>query len=1087
MPPMFSAPDWRRLLQSADAESLEHARTVWEALTEAARSPDDLLIFLQDPQLPQGVLERFVQTGREDVRARALERLLQWESGPVTAATTPEELTAALRSPRREERLAAARIVTPYRDPLLAALDNEQDEHLTAALRAHPLVLVSLSATPAPLLALLAKHPQPEVRLGVARHGQTRLDTLAQLQSDANPEVRSVAAGRLLLPRQQQARGTLGSAPDIGPPTAMQAGPMAEIPEGAGFEAEEIEGDEMTDDSTTRQEGVMTELINQELSSGSFQAMSERTDTPPVTLTQLAASPNPDIRQAVALNPRTPPEVLGELMHDQSPLVQQAAVTRVIQESSAHPELWALSEDPSTPSPVLALLAQSANCEIRLEVAGHPNVTTEILRSLMLPDQPDERLPSYELAWVAWTAFQHPLVTPEMALDVLGQPAFPLGALERGVHLPEAQLAVRALQQLLAWPDRDQGAVSPADADDWFRSDEWDKRLACARTYLVPEVHHLEQLMTDADEDVRAAAAAHPLMLAMSPQTPPELLEVLAPNDDWQVGVAVASHPAASHALLEQFSEDSDEDIRAAAFVALATRPEEPGDGLIDFAERATAPEVLSSLAQSAHWQVLEAVASNSHAPVDVLAELASRPASRSWTDVRVSWNALQHPSFPAERRPELVRQGELPLGVLERLATHDDDALAILAVRQLLVWEDRRDTEPPQDWRLSEAWTERLAYARSYVQVYRNDLEAMLEREEDEDVLAALHAHPLILAYATGTPPAVLELLARSEDWEVRQGVAGHPNTPAQVRERLLTDEDKAVRQVAQELTVRPPSPPEVATDPPAADVTVAPAVQGTSNILPLAAHPGESSVDDLPHQFPAAASRLSASPLPASDPTDAFRMKLFPAVDDQALCAEITLAEPTILSLWPTCRNQQGAIAALVYPAAPAGEVNLSGRQKVLLMFDVQGRYSEGWTVELQGRIQLGEMEFGTASTPLRPSGQESPPVHPIGNPPAAAADPVTREPSELERLAGGVWPAALPRPDTSIEPVLLHVLRHQWVSLLDLDRWMNREGLSRSVRRAFFQYIDQAASLGWPFIIRNEAYQPPRLEVQMDVLGS
>ena len=63
-----------------------------------------------------------------------------------------------------------------------------------------------------------------------------------------------------------------------------------------------------------------------------------------------------------------------------------------------------------------------------------------------------------------------------------------------------------------------------------------------------------------------------------------------------------------------------------------------------------------------------------------------------------------------------------------------------------------------------------------------------ILARDEDWDVRCRVAQNP-------NTPPEILTLLARAENRYVRYGVANNPNTPPEILTLLARDEDSSVR----------------------------------------------------------------------------------------------------------------------------------------------------------------------------------------------------------------------------------------------------------------------------------------------------
>ena len=266
---------------------------------------------------------------------------------------------------------------------------------------------------------------------------------------------------------------------------------------------------------------------------------------------------------------------------------------------------------------------------------------------------------------------------------------------------------------------------------------------------------------------------------------PAEALELLVNNGDWLVRECVARHPSTPGPVLERFLEDSEASVQLAALSAVAKHVKA---SVTTAQSEETDPEMLEGLAESQAWEVRQAVAGNPSTHPDVLTALLN-DSSEDWTDVRVAWAAATNPALPRATLLSAINGGTCSVGVLERLARHEDTALVVAAVRRLLAWEERNtETDDLEEWRESEDWQDHLLYARTYEEVFRQNLLELLE-DVDEDVQSALLAHPLILAYEPGTPVRRSGTAGPSRELEARLGVAGNPSTHPDVLTAFLKD----------------------------------------------------------------------------------------------------------------------------------------------------------------------------------------------------------------------------------------------------------------------------------------------------------
>lgn len=360
----------------------------------------------------------------------------------------------------------------------------------------------------------------------------------------------------------------------------------------------------------------------------------------PLTLRELAADTDPAVRWAAARNASTPGDALQALADDPllHPLVLRnpecpPEVLAEVSNSDHYGQRWVVARNPNTPAEVLAVLAKDAERYVRSAVGENPSTTPEVLTALAADDD------DHTVALVAANPATPPKVLAQLAADALGgrrlESAAPtLDALARNPSTPPATLAGIAdcdrhqvADGIAANPSTPGGVLERLAADWW-------QREAVARNPSAPAAT-LATLATDTDRDVRAAVASNLATppeaferlgqltiadpsaqwqisdaLAANPSTPQEVLGLIAAHGHWSTRAAVAANPSADAALRERITVD--EMRRDAAFgaafgdlvavaeaaIAIAEAPAaEPG---IERKGRATAPEILCGLADSA-------------------------------------------------------------------------------------------------------------------------------------------------------------------------------------------------------------------------------------------------------------------------------------------------------------------------------------------------------------------------------------------------------------------------------------------------------------------------------------------------------
>jgi hypothetical protein len=117
-------------------------------------------------------------------------------------------------------------------------------------------------------------------------------------------------------------------------------------------------------------------------------------------------------------------------------------------------------------------------------------------------------------------------------------------------------------------------------------------------------------------------------LVSVNPHCPPQVLELLAQDEEWWVRESVAHHPNTPEPVLERLSQDKDQDVRW--MVALNPNAPEP---------------ILEHLSQDESAIVRREVARNPNTTGSVLVQLAGD------RDPGVRMVALDNPSLPEEYR----------------------------------------------------------------------------------------------------------------------------------------------------------------------------------------------------------------------------------------------------------------------------------------------------------------------------------------------------------------------------------------------------------------------------------------------------
>ena len=477
------------------------------------------------------------------------------------------------------------------------------------------------------------------------------------------------------------------------------------------------------------------------------------------------------VREAIALHPGTSDVVLRRLLEDADADVRSAVSRRDLPSpwcSMGKDVLLQSLRTESAPSSVLERLAKSEDGFTRVAVASNPGVSVAILESL----QDDS---SREVRSVVGERLLTQKLPEEWKL---------LDDDQRNERLNEGVVPIEVLEIL---------AISL----------NWKIRQAVARHEGTPDAR-LNQLAEDGNSDVRQAIKDRPLPLEWQkldeyerveklsePIVPSEVLQLLSQSSSWRVRRAVARSRSVSEEILDRLKDDDDSDVASAAREGLLSLklPQEwrllDADQRVERVNEGIVPvEVLELLAISSNWYIRQAVARHEGTPdalLNLLAEdddgyvreaIEDRRLPLEWRlldeDERIE--KLSEPVVPSEVLQVLsqssnwmVRQAvalnrSVNEEILDRLKDDDDTDVASAAREGLL------SLKLPQEWKLL-------------------DDDQRIERLNDGIV-----------------PVEVLELLAISSNWQIRQAVARHEGTPDALLNQLAEDDDSDVRKAIED-----------------------------------------------------------------------------------------------------------------------------------------------------------------------------------------------------------------------------------------------------------------------------------------------
>jgi Leucine rich repeat variant len=341
----------------------------------------------------------------------------------------------------------------------------------------------------------------------------------------------------------------------------------------------------------------------------------------------------------------------------------------------------------------------------------------------------------------------------------------------------------------------------------------------------------------------------------------PDVLEVLAIDNDADLRKGVAQHAGVPSSILEKLAADDDEDVRAIARANLRGTGErfelvarlEAGEtnltpdeleqasdvGVWAFklaVQQANAPMMLlERAAQSEDWRVREAAARNPNLSGELLEKLAQdsdrdvRAAIAANTHLNaetlerllgdtseeVRAVAVQHPHAPKNLLDDLERaktlDANLTVPELEKLAESSEWARRVAAQHPKMPAATLERFATHEDWYTRQAVARNESASANVLEVLAQDSDADVRgavaanRNVSATVLATLaadnnHEVRKFVALNARVTSDLLALLAEDTNWIVRQAVASNANTPENALEKLAFDSDRDVKQAVAE-----------------------------------------------------------------------------------------------------------------------------------------------------------------------------------------------------------------------------------------------------------------------------------------------
>ena len=440
--------------------------------------------------------------------------------------------------------------------------------------------------------------------------------------------------------------------------------------------------------------------------------------------------------------------------------------------------------DPKTPASELAALACDLRMAIWWAVAQNPTRPQHVIHLLMqagasndlaVAGQPARALSEKDVGQLAGLG-------PWGEQLAVNQPKAGGMTLAKLADSPRA-----SLRQRIATHGNTPGetlAVLALDQDEQVRQAAAQNPAAPAELLTTLGRAEALDLGLSADRLEALAALGHHgrVLAARHPNTPRDLLEKLARDDDWQIRAGVAHHPLATADMLAPLLSIDSPDVHS----ALAAHPHTPGG-------------VLAELAKKLDVSIRLHIAAHPNAPASVLARLIEDG------DTAIRTTAKQHPQTPTDalaRLEQAETQKPLPSSDLEALASGGHYAKQLAAKHPDTPIETLHRLAADIDPFIREHIAARGAVPGVLIQLGSSpDLQGRSEADLDLtaaqiESAAALGPWARILAARhPNAGPSLLDMFANDEHWQVRKQVARHASTPDETKVRLSTDPASDVR----------------------------------------------------------------------------------------------------------------------------------------------------------------------------------------------------------------------------------------------------------------------------------------------------
>ena len=376
--------------------------------------------------------------------------------------------------------------------------------------------------TPIPILEILAKDSNEDVRSSVAQNPNTPTSVLELLAKDGFSDVRLRVAENPKTPTSVLEH--LGLSELLWVPLAHRRCHNEGQDLAWAKDADRHVRSEVAKNPNTPTS--VLELLAKDEDSSVRCEVAENPKTPTPVLELLAKDEDSDVQSSVAQNPNTPISVLELLAKDEDEDVRRD-----------------VAENPKTPTSVLELLAKDEDEYVRSNVANNLNTPIPILEILAKDSNEDVRS----------SVAKNPK-TPTPVLELLAKDGvYFLTSVAKNPNIPTSVLVTLASVLKLLAKDEDSSV-----------------RCRVAENPKSP-TSVLELLAKDEDEDVRRRVAENT-------NTPTSVLELLAKDENSSVRSSVAENPKTPTSVLKLLAKDEDERVRS----EVAKSPITPIDSLME-------------------------------------------------------------------------------------------------------------------------------------------------------------------------------------------------------------------------------------------------------------------------------------------------------------------------------------------------------------------------------------------------------------------------------------------------------------------------------------------------------------------------